>query len=134
MVCCILSDNGGEFSNGLSRDGVELLVTKTATTAAESLWFKCLVECHNSLIQQMILKIADSSGCSWRRAMSAQNVLHGNQGISPIQLVFGSNTSLPSVLTARPLALGKATPNQFIADHLNALHAARKLLVQCKSS
>ena len=66
--------------------------------------------------------------------MSAQNVLHGNQGISPNQLVFGSNTSLPSVLTARPLALGKATPSQFIADHLNALHAARKLRVQCKSS
>ena len=82
MVCCILSDNGGEFSNELSRDGVELLVTKTATTAAESLWFNCLVECHNSLIQQIILKIADSSGCSWRRAISAQNVLHGHQGIS----------------------------------------------------
>lgn len=66
--------------------------------------------------------------------MSAQTVLHCNQGFSPNQLVFGSNTNLPSVLTARPPALRKATPSQFIADHLNTLHAAQKLLIQCESS
>ena len=48
---------GGDFNNESSRNAVELLGIKTATTAAESLWSNCIVEWHNSVIEQIILPI-----------------------------------------------------------------------------
>ena len=110
------------------RDAAELLVIKIATTAAESLWFGYMVEHHNSEIEQVVLENA----LAW--VISAQNALQSNAGFTSNQLVIGSNTKLPSVLTARAAALWKVTPSQLIADHLNTLHAARKLLIQCESS
>ena len=109
-----------------------------ATTAAKSLWSNCIVEHHNSVIEQIIIKIVDSSGWSFENALvwaiSAQKALQSNQGFSPNQLVFGSNTNLlPSVLTTRSPVLQRVTPSQLISNNLNALHTARKLLIQCES-
>ena len=134
----ILSDNGGEFNNELLRDVAELLGTKVYTTAAESLWSNGVVERHNAVIGNMILKIVDSSGCSVENALvwavSAKNALHNNRGFSPNQLVFGKNPNFPSVITAKPPALRTVTSSQLIAEHLNALHTARMSYIQCEAS
>ena len=80
----------------------------------------------------------DDTQCSVENALvwavAATNSLCNNGGFSPNQLVFGANPNLPSVLTAKPPALRSTTSNQLIADHLNALHAARRAFVQSESS
>ena len=134
----ILSDNGGEFNNDLLQDVAELLGSKIATTAAESPWSNGIVERHNAVIGNMVTKIVDSTSCSVENALvwsvSAKNSLHNNGGFSPNQLVFGRNPNLPSVLTAKPPGLRFVTPSQVIAEHLNALHAARKAFTESESS
>ena len=55
----VLSDNGGEFDNKLLREVAELLGTSVATTAAESPWSNGIVERHNAVIGNMVLKIVD---------------------------------------------------------------------------
>ena len=133
----IFSDNGGEFNNELLRDVAELLGTSVATTAAESPWSNGVCERHNAVIGNMVLKIVDDTQCSAENALvwaiAAKNALCNNGGFSPNQLVFGTNPNLPSVLTAKPPALRSTTPSQLVAEHLNALHAARRAFVQSES-
>ena len=133
----ILSDNGGEFDNNLL-DIAELLSTKILTTAAYSPWSNGIVERHNAVTENMILKISKDTNCSVESALvwaiSAKNALHNNLGYSPNQLVFGRNPNLPSVLNAKPPALHTSTTSQLIADHLNALHVARQAFIQSEAS
>ena len=134
----LFSDNGGEFNNHLMRDVAELLGTKVLTTPAYSPWSNGIVERHNAIIENMLLKIIAESKCSMEVALvwatSAKNTLHNNQGFSPNQLTFGRNPNLPSVLTATQPALRTATTSQLIADHINALHAARAAFIKSESS
>ena len=86
----------------------------------------------------MVLKLTDDSKWSVANALvwavSAKNALHNNLGYSPNQLVFGKNPSLPSVLTAKPPALRSCTHSQLLAEHLNALHAARTAFIASEAS
>ena len=83
-------------------------------------------------------KIIEETGCSltvalaW--AVSAKNSLANVYGYSPNQLVFGRNPNFPSVLTDDLPALHGSTSSELIADHLNALHSARKHFVQSEAS
>ena len=134
----IFSDNGGEFDNHLLRDVAELLGTRVITTAAYSPWSNGIVERHNAVLENMILKLIDDSKCSVANALvwavTAKNALHNNLGYSPNQLVFGKNNNLPSVLTAKPPALHSCTHSQLLAEHLNALHAARTAFIASEAS
>jgi len=134
----ILSDNGGEFDNELLRDVCELLDTKVMTSAAYAPWSNGIVERHNAVIENMVLKIMDDINCSIETALvwavSAKNALSNNKGFSPNQLVFGKNPNLPSVLTLKPPALRNSTSSELVADHLNALNAARKAFIESESS
>ena len=134
----ILSDNGGEFNNELLRDVAELLGCSVMTTAAESPWSNGIVERHNAVIGEMVLKILDDSKCSIANALvwavSAKNALYNNLGFSPNQLVFGCNPNTPSTMTAKPPALRDSTQGEIIAEHLNALHSARRAFIQSESS
>ena len=134
----LFSDNGGEFNNELLRDIAELLDCKVITTAAFSPRSNGIVERHNAVTESMILKIVHETKCSVENALvwavSAKNSLHNNLGYSPNQLVFGRNPNLPSVLTAKPPALRTVTPSELIAEHLNALHTARRAFIQSESS
>ena len=49
-------------------------------------------------------------------------------------VVFGRNLNLPAVSTAKPPALRTITPSELIAEHLNALHAARRAFIKYESS
>ena len=134
----IMSDNGGEFDNGLLRDVAELLNTKVLTSAAYSPWSNGIVERHNAVIENMLLKIVEDGSCSVKNALvwaiSAKNALHNNRGYSPNQLVFGRNPNLPSVLSDKPPALRTYTPSKLITEHLNALHLARKCFIESEAS
>ena len=134
----IMSDNGGEFDNELLRDVGELLNTQVLPSAAYSPWSNGIVERHNAVIENMVLKIMEDGSCSIKNALvwaiSAKNALQNNRGYSPNQLVFGRNPNLPSVLTAKPPALRTYTPSKLITEHLNALHLARKSFIESESS
>ena len=54
----LFSDNGGKFNNSILRDVAELLDCKVMTTAAYSPWSNGIVERHNAVIENMILKIS----------------------------------------------------------------------------
>jgi hypothetical protein len=134
----LFSDNGGEFNNALLRDVAELLNTKVMATAAYSPWSNGIVERHNAVIENMILKIVHDSNCSVETALlwslCAKNSLHNNRGYSPNQLVFGRNPNLPSVLTSKLPALRTVTPSKLISEHLSALNASREAFVQSEAS
>ena len=67
-------------------------------------------------------------------AVNAKNSMSNVFGYSPHQLVFGANPKVPSILTDQTPALEGVTSTQIIADHLNALTAARKAFVEAESS
>ena len=48
-------------------------------------------------------------------------------------MVFGKNPNLPSALTDEPPALENVTSSQVVADHLNAISAARKAFLEAES-
>ena len=134
----IFADNGGEFNNELLRDVAELLDVSIASTAAESPWSNGVVERHNATLGNMIYKIVADTQCSVENALvwavSAKNALSNNLGYSPNQLVFGRNPNLPSTLTSQLPALRTKTSSELVAEHLNALHSARRAFIQAESS
>ena len=67
-------------------------------------------------------------------AVSTKNTLHNYYGFSPNQLVYGKNPNFPSVLIDKPLALEGKTSSEIIANHLNAMHAARKAFIEAEAS
>ena len=57
-----------------------------------------------------------------------------NNGFSPSQLVFGSNTNSPSTFTDKLPALDRQLRRFTASNHITALHAARKAFVATESS
>ena len=116
----------------------DLLNIEVKTTAAEAPWSNGITERHNALIGSMIDKLIDSQHCSLEMALAwsvnAKNSLSNVYGYSPYQLVFGKNPNVPSILTDKTPALEGVTSSQVIADHLNAITAARKAYVEAEAS
>ena len=115
-----------------------LLHIAVKTTGAESPWSNGITERHNGIIGNMVDKILHDQNypvelaLAW--AVSEKNSLSNVFGYSPNQLVFGKNPNLLSVLTDEPPALENFTSSQVVADHLNAISAARKSFVEAESS
>ena len=106
------------------------------TTPAESPWSNGLNEWHNGTLREMVKKTQEDTHCSFEItlawAISAKNTLHSVHGFSPNQLVLGRNPNLPSFLNDKLPALGVST-REVVASNLNAMHAARKQFIKCKS-
>ena len=125
----ILSDNGGEFNNDLLRDLSDQLNVFIRTTPGESPWSNGITERHNAILRNTINKLLiDNSNnysvdiiVAW--AVSAKNALHNYYGFSPYHLVICKNPALE----------GK-TSSEIIANHLNAMHAARKVFIEAEAS
>ena len=104
-----LSNNGGEFDNQFLHDLAGILETCVITTAAYSPWSIAIIESHNAVFENMVLKPTDDSKRSLANALvwvvSAKNASYNNLSYSPNQLVFGKIPNLPLVLIARPPAL-----------------------------
>ena len=136
--CKFLSDNGGEFANATFREMNEKLNVITATTAAESPWSNGIVERHNAVLYESMMKTISDTKCdadialAW--AVSAKNSLQNHDGFSPNQLVFGRNISLPSVLHDELPALEQYNSSDIVRMNLNAMHKARENFVKAESS
>ena len=133
-----LSDNGGEFSNDSFREMCEKLNIESTTTAAESPFSNGIVERHNLILAEAMVKTLEDVRCdpdvalAW--AVCAKNALQNNGGFSPNQLVFGRNINTPSVLTDNPPALSSVTSSDIIRNNLNAMHSARKNYMAAEAS
>ena len=134
----ILSDNGREFNNAMMRELGDKVNTEVTSTAASSPWSNGLNEKHNAIIGAMATKVLAECKCSISVALawsiSAKNALENVFGFSPNQLVFGRNPNLPTVMNSNLPALEGVSSSQLIADHLNAMHAARKAFVVLEAS
>ena len=133
-----LSDNGGEFANDVFMEMNEKLGVETATTAAESPFSNGIVERHNGILYEAMIKTIDETKCTPDMALawsvSAKNALQNSGGYSPNQLVFGTNTNIPTVLSDNPPALESTTSSDIVRRNLEALHSARKNYIAAEAS
>ena len=130
-------DNGKEFRNkdyNEMCDSYKITIKKTAT---ESPFFNGLMERHNAILEEMLLKTYKESKLSseiallWiTNAKNSSNV----HGFSPYQLVFGMNPRLPNVLSNRPPALERLSESKIVASNLKSMHEARKAFTKSESS
>ena len=134
----VLTDNGGEFSNEEFRSMAECFNIRIKTTAAESPWINGTCERHNATLTETFLKTMEGARCEPRIALAeavmAKNCLLNHDGFSPYQIVFGANPCLPGVMTDALPALENVTVSKYVADHLSALHVARKSFVESENS
>ena len=86
----------------------------------------------------MLVKLAADYGkvnsltlLSW--ANMARNSLQIWNGFSSHQLVFGENLNLPNIMSNTLPALERTTNSEMFAQHLNALHGARKAFIQTEA-
>ena len=134
----MLTDNGGEFANETFREMNEKLNVCSDTTAAESPWSNGIVERHNAILYESMMKTINDTHCdpeialAW--AVSAKNTLQNNAGYSPNQLVFGRNVNLPSVLNNEMPALESFTKSDIVRMNLDAMHKARENFIRAESS
>ena len=134
----VFNDNGGEFESSEFKDMCENFNIKIVTTPAEAPWSNGICERHNHILTETLLKIKEDVNCSWETALAwainAKNSLIDINGFSPYQLVLGRNVSLPSVFSNKIPALEGRQESPAVAEHLAALHAARKAFVLAESS
>lgn len=132
------SDNGGEFANDVFTEMNEKLGVETSTTPAESPFSNGVVERHNAVLYETMMKTMQDVGCeveialAW--ALSSKNTLTNKGGFSPNQLVFGFNTNLPTLLTDLPPALETTTSSDIVRKNLEAIHSARANVVKAQNS
>ena len=134
----MLTDNGGEFANDVLIEMNQKLGVETMVTAGESPFSNGIVERHNAILYETMLKTMEDTGCdspmalAW--AVSSKNSLQNNGGFSPNQLVFGFNLNLPSVISDLPPTLERTTSSDTVRRNLEALHSARVNYVKAESS
>ena len=66
-------------------------------------------------------------GQIWQKNLQMWN------GFSSRQLIFGKNPSLPGIMTNGLPALEGSTSSETFAQHLNALHDARRAYIQTET-
>ena len=105
-------------------------------TAAESPFSNGLMERHNDILEEMLLKTCEESGSDLQIALqwviNAKNSLSNVHGFSRYQLVFGMNPRLPNILSNRPPALEGLS--KIVASNLRSMHEARKAFIKSESS
>ena len=55
-------------------------------------------------------------------------------GFSSHQLIFGKNPNLPGIITNWLPALENSTSSEILAQHLNALHDARRAYIETEAN
>lgn len=133
----LFTDNGGEFNNEEIRDMAEHFNIEVKATAGYSPWSNGLLERHNQILTEMLLKVKRDNKCDWKMALDwalmAKNSMHNVHGYSPYQLVFGQNPNLPSVLIDKPPAL-ETDVNTWMGHHTATLHGMRKAFAEAECS
>ena len=134
-----LTDNGGEFVNEEFTEMCESLNIKIKRTGTEAPWSNGLVERHNLIISEMLVKVLEDTKCNFVIALAwcvnAKKSLQNCHGFSPYQLAIGTNPRLPSAIQDKLPALTAQYPTtEILRQNLDALHTAREAFVQCERS
>ena len=108
----VLTDNGGEFDNDKFRSMCENYDVEIIATPGESPWSNGICERHNSVLTETFLKSRECSSNAdfndkiiMKYSAHAKNCLFNKNGFTPYQIVFGSNPTIPNVVTNKPPAL-----------------------------
>ena len=116
----------------------EKLGIETSTTPGGAPYSNGIVQRNHKLLFESMMKIVDDCKCDLGTALAwavcAKNCLQNVYRYSPNQLVFGSNVSLPSVITDLPPALVSTTSSDIICNNLNAIHKARENFIKTEAS
>ena len=130
----IWTDLGGEFCSDEIKEIGELLNVELGTAGGLAPWMNGLCERNHQVIDTCLEKmmcdmpnLSPEIALAW--ACNAKNTLSMNNGFSSHQLVFGRNPSLPDVTNDKLPALTKVPTHQSLAEHLQAIHSARKACV-----
>lgn len=134
----MFSDLGGEFDNAEMKDMAENFNIDISTTAAYSPWSNGLLERHNQILTEILLKLRSDYTLDWETALNwaimAKNSLQNVHGYSPYQIVFGRNPNIPTILIDKPPALEGTTTSEVVKNNINGLHAARQAFIKAESS
>ena len=63
-----------------------------------------------------------------------KNTMYDHHGFTPIQLVYGTNPTLPNVLTEGLPAMEGKNYSEVLAMHINSLQAARQVFTSSEAS
>ena len=135
----ILSDNGGEFSNNEIRDLSNIFSIKLLTTAAESPWSNGICERLNATLGDIVSKIIDDTNCgvhialAW--AVAARNAFDNKSGVSPNQIVFGFNPSVPTIYDSNlPASSFEEPSTDIIRKNCDARNKAREIFIKYEAN
>ena len=134
----LLTDNGGEFVSEEMLEVESILNLEVLTTAAESPFQNGICERNHQVVDSILNKLVQDYPKTpiivlLRWACMAKNSLQMWSGFSSHQLVFGQNPNLPNFQVASVAALEVITKSEKFAEHMNALHAARKAFIETES-
>ena len=132
------SDRGGEFVNEELTRLAEYLDVRLSHTAASSPNQNGCNERNHAVVDRVMQKMLFQEpgmkpeiALCW--ALSAKNCLENWQGFSPAQLVFGVNPGLPAIYCSGPPGMEEARVSGAMWQHINAMHLAREMYIQCEN-
>lgn len=138
VMGAVMTDNGGEFHADEMREIASILNVEVCTSAAYSPFQNGLCERGHAVTDMMLHKLVAECPNTpvevllcW--ANMARNSLQMWNGFSSHQLVFGQNPNLPNIMTDKIPALEGSTSSEILAEHLNALHQARRAFIQSEA-
>ena len=134
----LFSDNGEEFCNEDYNEMCDFYNITIKKIDAESPFSSGLVERHNAILDEILLKTCEESGPSLEIALqwviNAKNLLSNVHGFFPYQVVFNMNPRLPKGLSNRPPALEGLSESKIVASNLRSMHETRKTFIKSESS
>ena len=108
------------------------------TTAAYAPFSNGLLEKHNHVLTNILLKVKHEKKCNWETslkwALNAKNTLINVHGLSAYQLVFGRNPNLPTNYINQLPAFEGTTASKTVRENVSALYAARKAFMDGECS
>ena len=135
----IMTDNGGELSSDEMREVASFLNVRFFTIAADSPFQNGLFERALSVTDMMLPQLMEENKKTESQALlswanMARNSLQMWNDFSSHQLVIGKNPNLPGIMSDKLPALVGTTSSEIFAQHLNALHEARRAYIQTEAN
>ena len=123
-------DNGGEFIGAAFSEMCDLLGIEDKTGAAHSPWSYGIIEKHHGVVDKTFEALRrDFPGYNvnvliqW--AVMVKNSTTTATGWSPMQVVYGKNPVLPSLIDSNPAQLKEEVLSDSLMQNWNALNEAR---------
>ena len=123
-------DNGGEFVNSAFTEMCDLLGIEDKTGAAHSPWSYGIIEKHHGVVDKTFEALRRDFPSydvniliQW--AVMVKNSTTTSTGWSPLQVVYGKNPVLPSLVDSNPAQLKEEVLSESLMQNWNAMNEAR---------